>query len=76
MLQERLSLIEKAVAAAAREPAKARQWVGPSIVKEMLMHEDNLSMVLVPFLHGKRFVFPWHPCSSSHADNKHDLAAL
>lgn len=47
-------MIEKAVAAAEKDPARAGRWVDASIAKEMLMHEDNLSMVLAPFLHGKR----------------------
>ena len=49
-------MIERAMAAAEKEkdPKRARQWVNASIAKEMLMHEDNLSMVLAPFLHGKR----------------------
>lgn len=53
--EERLRMIEKAVAAAEKDPARAGRWVDASIAKEMLMHEDNLSMVLAPFLHGKRY---------------------
>ena len=47
-------MIEKAVAAAEKDPARADRWVDASIAREMLMHEDNMSMVLAPFLHGKR----------------------
>ncbi|KAL3133843.1 hypothetical protein ABBQ32_008313 [Trebouxia sp. C0010 RCD-2024] len=53
--EERLSMIEKAVAAAEKDPARANCWVNASIAREMLMHEDNMSMVLAPFLHGKRY---------------------
>lgn len=54
VLQERLRLIEKAVAAAEKDPARARKWLDANIAREALMHEDNLSMVLAPFLHGNR----------------------
>ena len=54
LVQERLQMIEKAVAAAERDPARAYLWVNASIAREMLQHEDNLAMVLAPFLHGKR----------------------
>ena len=47
-------MIEKAVAEAEKDPSRARNWVSKIIAKEMLMHEDNLCMVLAPFLHGKR----------------------
>ena len=54
MMQERLKLIEKAVAAAEKDRSKAGCWLDAGIAREMLMHEDNLSMVLAPFLHGNR----------------------
>lgn len=54
MLQERLRLIEKAVAAAEKDRSKAGRWLDAKIASEMLMHEDNMSMVLAPFLHGNR----------------------
>ena len=49
-----LSMIEKAVAAAERDPARAHRWVNASVAKEMIQHEENLAIVLAPFLHGKR----------------------
>lgn len=54
MLQERLRLIERAVAAAEMDRSKAGRWLDAKIAREMLMHEDNLAMVLAPFLHGNR----------------------
>ncbi len=53
-VQERLQIAEKAVANAVKDPARASKWVNHSIAKEMWMHEENLSMVLAPFLHGDR----------------------
>lgn len=54
VLQERLRHFERSVAAAEKDPSKAGRWLNAKIAAEMLWIEDNLSMVLAPFLHGNR----------------------
>ncbi len=53
--QERLQVAEIAVANARANPSRASIFVDKSIALEMLMHEDNLTMVLAPYLHGNRY---------------------
>jgi len=54
-LQERLQVAEIAVANARANPSRASIFVDKTIALEMLMHEDNLTMVLAPYLHGNRY---------------------
>ena len=54
LLQERLKAAEQAVANALKHPTRAKYFVDSKYVRELLMHQDNMSMVLAPFLHGKR----------------------
>ena len=54
-MQERLQVMEKAVENATKDPKHASMFVDRKIALEMLMVEDNLSMVLAPFLHGNRY---------------------
>lgn len=53
-MQERLQVAERAVANAKANPSRAGIFVDKAIAMEMLMHEDNLTMVLAPYLHGNR----------------------
>ena len=49
VLQERLKVAEQAVAAALSNPKRAKHYVDSQFAKELLMHQDNMSMVLAPF---------------------------
>lgn len=53
--EERLQVAEVAVANARANPSRASIFVDKTIALEMLMHEDNLTMVLAPYLHGNRY---------------------
>lgn len=53
--EERLKAAEQAVANALKHPTRAKYFVDSKYVRELLMHQDNMSMVLAPFLHGKRY---------------------
>ncbi|DBA75188.1 TPA: hypothetical protein ACH3X1_010495 [Trebouxia sp. C0004] len=54
--EERLQVAEIAVANAMANPSRAAIFVDKTIALEMLMHEDNLTRVLAPYLHGNSVV--------------------